>query len=180
MKELTDPEKERRTWIVHMRNRQLEDEVATLHDRISAMEMRSTSAMDAGAPLSDPMANLGRDLRSHDLSMQWPGMDMGYGGPEGLSAGFGGAGMVLPRADTPAGASDMATYAPSDGLISPFPQTESSAASFSDMDPASRIDFSGSGGSGGGGGDDLGIGSDLASRQYFLQIQHMHQPMGRT
>lgn len=162
-------------WIVHMRNRQLEDEVATLHDRISTLEMRNTGAMDAGAPLSNPMAGLGRDLRPHDINMQWPGMDMGYGGADGLPAAFGGAGMVLPRADTPAG-SDMATYAPSDGLISPFPQTESPAVSFTE-DPASRIDYSGSGGSGG--GDDLGIGSDLASRQYFL-FQQMHQPVRRT
>lgn len=178
MKELTDPEKERRTWIVHMRNRQLEDEVATLHERINALEMRNAGAMDAGAPLNDPMAGLGRGMRPHDLSMQWPGMDMGYGGAEGLPAGFTGAGMVLPRSDTPAGASDIATYAPSDGLISPFPQTESPAASFRNMDPTSRIDFSGSGGSGA--GDDMGIGSDLASRQYYLPFQHMHQPTRRT
>jgi hypothetical protein len=178
VKQLTDPEKERRIWNVHMRNRQLEDEVATLHERISAMEMRNTGAMDAGAPLGDPMGSLNRDLRAHDLSMHWPGMDMAYDGAHGLPAGFGGAGMVLPRADTPAGASDMATYAPSDGLISPFPQTDSPAASFTDMDPASRIDFAGGGG--GGGGDDLGIGSDLASRQYFLQFQHPHQPVRRT
>lgn len=177
MKELTDPEKERRTWMVHMRNRQLEDEVATLHERINALEMRNAGAMDAGAPLNDPMAGLGRGMRPHDLSMQWPGMDMGYGGAEGITAGFAGAGMVLPRSDTPAGASDIATYAPSDGLISPFPQTESPAASFRNMDPTSRMDFSGSGGSGG--GDDLGIGSDLASRQYYLPFQHMHQPTRR-
>lgn len=178
MKELSDPDKERRTWIVHMRNRQLEDEVAILHDRISAMEMQNTGAMDAGAPLSNTMAGLGRDLRPHDINMQWPGMDMGYGGAEGMPPGFGGAGIVLPRADTPAGTSDMATYAPSDGLISPFPQTDSSAASFTDID-ASRIDFAGGGGGRGDGGD-LGIGSDLASRQYFLPFQHMHQPMRRT
>ncbi|KFY19301.1 hypothetical protein V493_08029, partial [Pseudogymnoascus sp. VKM F-4281 (FW-2241)] len=167
VKQLTDPEKERRTWIVHMRNRQLEDEVATLHDRISALEMRNTGAMDAGAPLSDPMAGLGRDLRSHDINMQWHGMDMGYGGSEGMPAGFGGAGMVMPRADTPAGGSDMATYAPSDGLISPFPQTESPAASFTEMDPSSRIDFAGSGGSA---GDDMGMGSDLASPQSWTTV----------
>ncbi|KAL5348571.1 hypothetical protein ACLOAV_005988 [Pseudogymnoascus australis] len=164
VKDLTDPEKDRRMWIVHMRNRQLEDEVATLHDRISTLEMRNTGAMDAGAPLNHPMAG---HLRPHDINMQWNGMDMGYGGADGLPAGFSGAGMVLPRADTPAGTSDMATYAPSDGLISPFPQTESPAVSFTE-DPSSRIDFSGSGGSGG--GDDLGIGSDLASPQSWTTV----------
>ncbi|KFZ05649.1 hypothetical protein V501_08158 [Pseudogymnoascus sp. VKM F-4519 (FW-2642)] len=149
VKQLTDPEKERRTWNVHLRNRQLEDEVATLHERISAMEMRNTGAMDAGAPLGDPMGGPNRDLRPHDLNMQWPGMDMAYGGAHGLPPGFDGAGMVLSRADTPAG-------------------TESPAASFTDMDPASRIDFVG--GAGGGGGDDLGIGSDLASPQSWTTV----------
>lgn len=103
--ELTDPEKERRTWIVHMRNRQLEEEVATLRDRINALETRNTGAMDAGAPLSDPMAGLYCDMLPHGLPMGWRTLDMG----------FPGAGIVLPRADTPA------TYAPSNGLISPFP-----------------------------------------------------------
>ncbi|KFY08229.1 hypothetical protein V492_06420, partial [Pseudogymnoascus sp. VKM F-4246] len=168
VKELTDPEKERRFWNVHMRNRELEEQVVALHSRINALEMRNTGAMDAGAPLSDPLAGLGRGLRPHDINMQWAGMDIGYGGANSMPAGFSGGGMVLPRSDTPAGASDMATYAPSDGLISPFPQTESPAASFTDMDPASRIDFAGSGGSGG--GDDLGIGSDLASPQSWTTV----------
>ncbi|OBT70949.1 hypothetical protein VF21_09965 [Pseudogymnoascus sp. 05NY08] len=168
VKQLTDPERDRRTWNVHLRNRQLEDENATLHERIRAMEIRNTGAMDSGAPLGDPMGDLNRDLRPHDLSMQWHGMDMAYGGANGLPGGFGGAGMVLPRADTPAGASDMATYAPSDGLISPFPQTESPAASFTDMDPPSRIDFASGGGAGG--GDDLGIGSELASPQSWSTV----------
>jgi hypothetical protein len=179
VKELSDPEKDRRTWIIHMRNRQLEDENASLHERLNAMALQNSGAMDAGAPLGGQMGGLGRDMRPHDLSMQWPAMGMGYGGAEGMPAGFAGAGMVMPRSDTPAGASDMATYAPSDGIISPFPQTESPAASFTDMDPASRIEFASGGG--GNGGDDLGIGSDLASRQYFLQFPNtLHLNPRRT
>lgn len=149
VEQLKDPEKERRTWILHMRNRQLEEEVATLRDRINALETRNTGAMDAGAPLSEPTAGLDCDMRPDGLPMWWRTLDIG----------FPGAGIVLPRADTPA------TYALSNGLISPFPPDKFPATSFTNTDPASWTDFSGSGG--GGDGDDLAIRSDPALRQYF-------------
>ena len=133
-----------------MRNRQLEEDVATLRDRINALETRNTGAIDAGAPLSDPIAHLDRDMRPHSLPIGWRTLD---GEAESMPAGFAGAGIVLPCADTPARASDMATYAPSGGLISPFPQTKFPAASFTNIDSASWFDFPGSGG--GGDGDDL-------------------------
>ncbi|KAL5344759.1 hypothetical protein ACLOAV_010156 [Pseudogymnoascus australis] len=80
VEQLKDPEKERRTWNLHMRNRQLEEEIATLRDRINALETRNTGAMDAGAPLSDPMAGLDCDMRPDGLPMWWRTLDMGFPG----------------------------------------------------------------------------------------------------
>lgn len=164
VRDLSDPAKDLRiAWEIQQRNRELENEVAALKERIGALQMQNAGAMNAGAPLGIPMGGLGRDMNAQNLGMQWPQMGMGYGAGEGMSAGFGGADMVLSREETPASVADMASYAPSEGLISPFPTTESPANSFSDLDLTSRIDFTGCAG-----GDDLGLGSDLASRQYFL------------
>ena len=191
VRELSDPGNQRRlAWKIEQRNREiqqrnreLEEEIVMLKEKIDSLEMQSAGAMDAGAPLRVPMQNMQRGLRQQDLGMQWP-MGMGYGGGDGsLQPGFG-PGMVMPRegTGTPASVTDISTFTPSDGLISPFPpQTESPGPGFSDMDPTSRLDFSGTGvggpgvggpGSGAGSSDDLVLGSELASRQYFLHLQH--------
>ncbi|KFY95422.1 hypothetical protein V500_02780 [Pseudogymnoascus sp. VKM F-4518 (FW-2643)] len=131
VKVLSDPAKDLRiVWEIQQRNRELEDEVATLKERVAAM--------NAGAPLGVP------------VHLQWPptiGMGftgVGEGGivpphlgpppspqqqqqqtqqPQAPNVpGFGNAAGMLPRADS---------YAPSNVLFSPFPPTHSPTASFS-------------------------------------------------
>lgn len=182
VKVLSDPAKDLRiVWEIQQRNRELEDEVATLKERVAAM--------NAGAPLGVPM------------HLQWaPTMGMGYTGvgeggivtphlgpppspqqqqqqqtqqPQASNVlGFGNAAGMLPRADS---------YAPSNVLSSPSPPTYSPTASFSDLDPGSGIEFGAPLGVSAGADDLVGLGSDFASRQYFvLQPWHLQLRYSRT
>lgn len=151
-------------WEIQQRNRELEEEVHALKERMAAMQMQGGAPVGntSGGVLGMTMG-LGQDMAADMAGMQWP-ISLNYNEAHGLG-GFGGPPMM--REGTPA--SGTASYPPSDGLLSPFPGPGSPVApSFSDLE-GSGLDFARHMP---GPADDLGLGSDLASRQYFPHHHH--------
>lgn len=152
-------------WEIQQRNRELEEEIDALKERVARMQMQN-AAVNNTAAMGMPMG-MPQSMPPDMASMPWP-MESAYHTTEGMGA-FGGQPMRMSKESTPASGTDITSYPASDGLLSPFPGSESPAAGgFPDLD-AGAVDF-GPSMAGHGPPDNLGLASDLATRQYFPHL----------
>jgi hypothetical protein len=144
---------------MQQRNRELEEELRVLKQRMASMQMQN-AALTNNSGLGMTMG-MGQDTTQNMNNMQWP-MDISFNDTNGMG-GFGTQTLGVPKQERPGPTPGMTTsFSSSDGLLSPYASESPTGPSFPELDTGG-IDFGGPMPA----TDDLGLGSDLTTRQYF-------------